>query len=156
MLGTSSAHPKILEHDFEPSNYTVADAFCGAGGISVGARDARLHIKWAFDHDEDAIDTYALNHGRVTCLQISAETFLEEAEFAYGKLYVLHLSPPCQGFALASLACRGSPQSGDINNKCMTFVDAIVEKVETRIVTFEEIPRFSLDTENILRQWCAT
>ena len=65
MLGTSSAHPKVLEHDFEPSNYTFADGFCGAGGTSVGARDAGLHIKWAFDHDGDAIDTYALNHGRV-------------------------------------------------------------------------------------------
>ena len=140
MLGISSAQPKVLEHDSEPPNYTFADAFCGAGGTSVGARDAGLHIKWAFDHDGDAIDTYALNHGRDTCLQISAERFLKEAEVAYGKLYVdvLHLSPPCQGFALA---CKGSPQSGEINNKCMTYVDAIVEKVKPRIVTFEEVPQ---------------
>ena len=140
MLGTSSAQAKVLEHDSEASHYTFADAFCGAGGTSIGARDAGLHIKWAFDHDGDAIDTYALNHGRDTCLQISAERFLEEAEVAYGKLYVefLHLSPPCQGFALA---CRGSPQTGEINNKCMTYVDAIVEKVKPRIVTFEEVPQ---------------
>ena len=138
MLGTSSAQPKVLEHDSEPSHYTFADAFCGAGGRSVGARDAGLHAKWAFDHGGDAIDTYALNHGRDTCLQISAERFLEGAGVAYGKLYVdvLHLSPPCQGFALA---CRGSPQSGEINNKCMTYVDAILEKVKPRIVTFEEV-----------------
>lgn len=140
MLGTSSAQPKVLEHHSEPSHYTFADAFCGARGMSIGARDGGLHIKWAFDHDGDAIDTYALNHGRDTCLQISAELFLEEAEVAYGKLYVdvLHLSPPCQGF---ELACRGTPQSGEINNKCMTYVDAIVEKVKPRIVTFEEVPQ---------------
>ena len=143
MLGTSSAHPKVLEHDFEPSNYTFADGFCGAGGTSVGARDAGLEIKWAFDHDGDAIDTYALNHGRVRNLQISARKFLEEAEVADGKSYVdvLHLSPPCQGFALAALACRVSPQSGEINNKGMTYGDAIVKKVKPRIVTFEEVPQ---------------
>ena len=140
MLGTSSAQPKVLlEHDFEPSHYTFADAFCGAGGTSVGARDAGLHIKLAFDHDGDAIDTYALNHGQGTCLQISVENFVEEAEVAYGKSYVdvLYQSPPCQGFALA---CRGSPHSGKIK-KCMTYVDAIVEKVTPRIVTFEEVPQ---------------
>ena len=140
MLGTSSAQPKVLEHESEPSHYTFADAFCGAGGTSIGARDAGLHIKWAFDHDVNAIDTYALNHGRDTCLQISAGSFLKEAEVACGDLYVdvLHLSPPCQGFALA---CRGTPQSGEINNKCMTYVDAILEKVKPRIVTFEEVPQ---------------
>ena len=140
MLGSSSAQPKVLEHDFEPSHYIFADAFCGAGGTSVGAKDAGLHIKWALDHDGNAIDTYALNHGQHTCLQISAERFLEEAEFAYEESHVdvLHLSPPCQGFALAR---RGTPRSEANNNKCVTSVVAIVEKVKPRIVTFEEVPQ---------------
>ncbi|KAM0802709.1 S-adenosyl-L-methionine-dependent methyltransferase [Usnea florida] len=126
MLRTSSAQPKVLEHDFEPSHYTFADAFCGAGGTSVGARDAGLHIKWAFDYDGDAIDTYVLNHAQDTCLR--AEKFLEEAGFACKESYV-------------NVLHQSSPRSEANNNKCVTSVDTIVEKVKPRIVTFEKVPQ---------------
>lgn len=137
VLGISSAQQIPSEQDIEPKTYTFADAFCGAGGMSIGARDAGLRIEWAFDQDEDAIETYTLNHGANTCKQISAQHFLEAGN-AYGtsKVDILHLSPPCQGFALA---CRGSPRNGEQDNQCMAYVGGIVEKVKPRIVTFEEV-----------------
>lgn len=117
--------------------YTFADTFCGAGGVSSGARDAGLRIEWAFDEDGDAIDTYALNHGKDSCKQMSAETFLKpENTYGTAKVDILHLSPPCQGF---TLACRGSPKNGEKDNECMTYVGGIVKKVKPRIVTFEEV-----------------
>lgn len=37
------------ERSFEQQTYTFADAFCGAGGMSLGARAAGLRLSWAFD-----------------------------------------------------------------------------------------------------------
>lgn len=138
MLEISSAPGTVSEQGIVPQNYTFADAFCGAGGMSIGARDAGLRIEWAFDEDKDAIKTYSLNHGQNACKRISAEEFLNPGN-AYGtsKVDILHLSPPCQGFALA---CRGTPRIGDRDNRCMTYIGAIVKKVQPRIVTFEEVP----------------
>ncbi|KAF6232017.1 hypothetical protein HO173_009854 [Letharia columbiana] len=136
-LNISSAQRSVSEQDIGLRAYTFADAFCGAGGMSIGARDAGLRIEWAFDKDRDAINTYSLNHGNGTCKKMSAESFLE-SENAYGtsKVDILHLSPPCQGF---TLACRGSPRNGERDNECMTYVGKIVGKVGPRIVTFEQV-----------------
>lgn len=66
MLALSSTQRTVSEQSIEPQIYTFADAFCGAGGMSVGAKAAALRIEWAFDEDKDAIDTYSWNHGKDT------------------------------------------------------------------------------------------
>lgn len=137
MLKISPPRRRVSEQGIEPRIYTFADGFCGAGGMSKGAENAGLLIVWAFDQDADAIKTYSLNHGKDSCKQMSAESFLESGN-AYGtsEVDVLHVSPPCQGF---TLACRGLPRNGKKDNKCMTYVGKIVKKVNPRIVTFEQV-----------------
>lgn len=55
--------------------YTFADAFCGAGGMSQGAKDAGFQLAWAFDKWADAVETYCANHGQGVAFQLSAEDF---------------------------------------------------------------------------------
>lgn len=139
MFKTSSSSRTLSEQDMIPQIYTFADAFCGAGGMSIGARDAGLRIEWAFDMDADAVDTYSANQGSCVCARISAQDLLALSpgnEYESSKVDILHLSPPCEGF---SMALRGSPRNGAEDNNCMTYVRGIVEKVKPRIVTFEEV-----------------
>lgn len=139
MFKTSAASRTLSEQDMIPQIYTFADAFCGAGGMSIGARDAGLRIEWAFDMDADAVVTYSANHGSGVCARISARDLLALSpgnKHESSKVEILHLSPPCEGF---SMAARGRPRNGAEDNKCMTYVRGIVEKVKPRIVTFEEV-----------------
>lgn len=43
--------------------YRVNDFFCGAGGISVGFRNAGFNVIWACDFDKYAVETYRKNVG---------------------------------------------------------------------------------------------
>ena len=114
------------ERIIEEKMYTFADAFCGAGGMSLGARDAGLRIRWAFDHNQFAMETYTDNHGRDVGLQMPAEDFeVKASENAEGQFKV-DLSPPCSGFSRAN---RGLPKVPVRTNACTTHVGASLQKV---------------------------
>ena len=137
--GKSSAQRLASKPSIEPRIYTFADAFCGAGGMSIGANDAGLRIRSAFDKNEDAVNTYYWNHGDRICKKISAIKLLvlpPGNRYERSPVDILHLSPPYQGF---SQAARGRPRNGDENNSCMNYVHDIVRKVKPRIVTFEQV-----------------
>ena len=139
MLKSPSPSRKLLERDRVPQTYTFADASCGAGGVSIGAREVGLHLAWAFDKDGDAVDTYNGNHGRFVCERISAQDFLASSlanKYMALKVDILHLCPPCQGF---SRAARGRASNEVEGKECMTYVEGIVEQLKPRIVTFEEV-----------------
>ena len=80
--------------------YTLGDAFCGAGGVSRGAVDAGLHVEWGFDDDEQAMDSYEANFGRLgtDCLREAVFDFLQTPQSVVD---ILHCSPPCQTFSWA-------------------------------------------------------
>lgn len=139
MLKFPSPSRKLLKRDREPETYTFADAFCGAGGVSIAAREAGLHLAWAFDKDRDAVNTYNGNHDTFVCERISAQDFPTSSlanKYKALKVDILHLSPPYQGF---SRAARGRVRNEAEDNECMTSVRGIVERVKPRIVTFEEV-----------------
>ncbi|NJD66938.1 MAG: DNA cytosine methyltransferase [Chloroflexi bacterium] len=86
-------------------NLSVVDLFAGAGGLSVGFRDAGFSILAANDFDENASETFMLNHPETAFLsgpiqRIGAEDFLCAAELRRGELDVLIGGPPCQAFSV--------------------------------------------------------
>lgn len=84
------------------SKFTFADAFCGAGGASQGAKEAELHIVWAIDLDELALDAYSRNHPGALAFPCNAHDFPPKGyEVDELKVDVLHCSPPCQSFSPA-------------------------------------------------------
>ena len=134
------------EIGIEPQSYAFADAFCGAGDMSVGVRDAGLGITCAFDVDADAVDTYTWNHCQRVCGRISAQELLARGpgnRYETAKVDIRHLSPPCQGFTSAA---RGRPRNGEDNNNCMTYVPDTVEKVKPRNRDFRGSARSALQT----------
>lgn len=122
------------EQTSEEEVCTFADAFCGAGGMSLGG----LCISWAFDHDQCVREIYTTNQGRDVIAQMAAEECkLQASESAGGhfKVDTLHLWPPCNAFPRAH---NGFPRAAVKANECKTYVGAIVGTVQPRMVTFEE------------------
>lgn len=122
--------------------YTFADAFCGAGGVSRGAVDAGLNLKWAFDNNAEAIQSYAANFSRfgTDCRHESVDEFISHVmdlpDIEEVRVDVLHISPPCQPFSPAHTV--PSPERDEINQAALPSVWQLVEKLKPRVVTIEE------------------
>lgn len=114
--------------------YTFGDGFCGAGGVSAGASQAGMHLKWAFDKSSHAATTYRLNFPTAMCEESDIFSFLtNDAEFI--RVDVSHGSPPCQTFSPAhTIECAND----DANSACIFSCADLIKKAKPRIHTMEE------------------
>jgi DNA (cytosine-5)-methyltransferase 1 len=87
--------------------FTAVDAFCGAGGLSIGLRKAGFRIRLAFDIDKAAIATVEANSKyldhpsmRADVRQVLKKGLLSTAGLKKGELDLLAGGPPCQGFSI--------------------------------------------------------
>lgn len=81
--------------------FTVADLFCGAGGLSRGLGDAGLITVFAADYDDAAVETYRLNLGdHVHKYDLSKGPLIPAVDVVVG-------GPPCQGFSSAGMRKPG-------------------------------------------------
>ncbi|KAF2966916.1 hypothetical protein GQX73_g6669 [Xylaria multiplex] len=88
----------ILGHD---QSYTADDMCCGAGGASIGIRQAGLRIMLACDSDEAACRTYRKNIPEASLKQMNISYLSGELETPTAHPDILHISPPCQVFSPA-------------------------------------------------------
>jgi len=123
--------------------YTFGDGFCGVGGMSAGARNAGLEVRWAFDGDYDTCVTYAENFHRSDVFSGTVNQYLSLAENSH--VDVLHLSPPCQTFSAAHTVAG---QNDDTNSASLFCIKELLLKVRPRICTIEEVPRFIQGGDN--------
>ena len=82
----------------------MIDVFCGAGGASIGLRDAGFSVKLAIDNNIIATDTYYLNHPELSIDQVlngNIEDF--DSHFLRNKvkekIFLVFGGPPCQGWS---------------------------------------------------------
>lgn len=83
---------------------SMADVFCGAGGASLGFKNAGFAVKLAVDNDRKATDTYYLNNEElsfnqvITCNLRSLDSkFLKKQ--VNEKITLVFGGPPCQGWS---------------------------------------------------------
>lgn len=114
--------------------YTFGDSFCGAGGVSRGAKAAGLRVNWGFDSNKAAIDSYRANFFETSSWCCSADTFATAIPDNV-KVDILHLSPPCQPFSPAHVR---PGQNDDANEAAFFAAEPILKKVKPRIVMVEE------------------
>ncbi|MCL0076985.1 DNA (cytosine-5-)-methyltransferase, partial [Dehalococcoidia bacterium] len=87
------------------SQFTVADLFCGAGGISLGFHDEGFRVVMAVDNDRQTLETYRLNHPwveecNVLCDDLRSLTSKRiRALVGQQKIDVLVAGVPCQGYS---------------------------------------------------------
>jgi DNA (cytosine-5)-methyltransferase 1 len=113
------------------TRWTVADLFCGAGGLSTGFRDAGFDVVHAIDHDAAAVRTYNANVGRHAVLG----EVTEEAEVP--DVAVIAGGPPCQGFSSAGLR-----RAGDARNTLVSCFAQVVARKRPLAFVFENVEGF--------------
>ncbi len=89
------------------NGFSAVDAFCGAGGLSIGLQRAGFDILLAFDLDESAIATVEANRKYLDHPSLCAdvrdvlrEGLLSTTGLIRGQLDLLAGGPPCQGFSI--------------------------------------------------------
>jgi DNA (cytosine-5)-methyltransferase 1 len=97
-------------------NRKVISLFCGAGGCSIGFKQAGYDIIYATDIDEVAVNTYSLNFGGTICecrdiRDINFESLMRKLKLSPGELDFLIGGPPCQGFSSAGSRFLEDPRN---------------------------------------------
>lgn len=123
-----------LSHGSNLSRYTFGDGFCGAGGVSCGARQAGLQISWGFDKSEHAMSSYRRNYPDTICETSEIADFLTNLPEDI-IVDIIHCSPPCQTFSPAKTVAG---PDDDANEACIFSVRQVVERGKPRIFTMEE------------------
>lgn len=114
------------------------DLFCGAGGLSLGLREAGFQIAAAVDNDPVAIRTYNANIGSHVFSspieEISAFDLLTKAGLSPGECTLLAGGPPCQGFSLQRRGSRKDPR----NALVLEFL-RMIEEIRPRFFLMENV-----------------
>ena len=83
------------------------DIFSGAGGLSLGAEMAGIHISHAIEINESAANTFARNHKdaqvhRGDIKDIDPKSLVQDDK----PVFIIMGGPPCQGFSLSNTRTR--------------------------------------------------
>lgn len=118
--------------------YNFIDLFAGAGGLSVGFRNAGFSKVASIEIDEDASDTIKKNFPESThfCGKIEDVTEADLKKAIGDKtIHVVCGGPPCQGFSVAGLRNPHDPR-----NKLFQEFVRVVKYVKPWYVLLENVP----------------
>lgn len=97
--------------------FSVIEAFCGPGGMSLGLQQAGFSVIKAFDIDPPSVATHNRNLGNHAFVgdaqSETASSLLSGTDLEPGDLDLFAGGPPCQGFSKQK---RGA-HLGDLRNE---------------------------------------
>ena len=121
------------------SAFSCVDAFAGAGGLSLGLEWAGFDLTYAFDADETAAATYALNvgpHVEAKLVEaVTATTLREKLPSHIESVDLLAGGPPCQGFSKQK---RGA-HNGDDRNRLVLEFARLIKDVQPKYFLLENV-----------------
>lgn len=114
------------------------DLFCGAGGLSLGLKQAGFRILSAVDNDPDSNWSYNLNHPEVNLPEEDIRELKGEDLMAgyKGRLTMLAGCPPCQGFT----RLNETSEKNDPRNGLILEYMRLVTELKPLVVFFENVP----------------
>jgi DNA (cytosine-5)-methyltransferase 1 len=121
------------------------DLFAGAGGMSLGARQAGIDVQIVVEADKYAAQTYRRNHNPSVCLHQGDIRSFDKVDINNpdNKNVILFGGPPCQGFSTSNQKTRNSKNP---TNWLFTEFLRVVELYEPEWIVFENVKGI-LETE---------
>lgn len=112
------------------------DLFSGAGGMTVGLKQAGFNVIGAIEINDTAHETYTINHPEVQCLKTDIKAvdpikWMKDLNLNQGDLDLLAGCPPCQGFSTLRTRKKTNSVDDDRNNLIwdyLRFVEAFLPK----------------------------
>lgn len=100
------------------TKYNTIDAFCGAGGLSLGLTNSGYNMLCSFDFDAKCIETLKLNNKYLAhdVRQLDIADVLKHDPCKFfkvkkGELFLLAGGPPCQGFSIQRIGDDSDPRN---------------------------------------------
>lgn len=124
------------------------DLFCGAGGLTLGLKQAGFDVVGAIDIDEAACDSYKMNHPEVNLWdtdikELTGKDVLNKLKIKPGELDLLAGCPPCQGFS-SIRTLNGGPAEDERNDLVFEFLRLVTE-LRPKSIMMENVPGLAKD-----------
>lgn len=134
------------------TKYTAIDLFCGAGGLSLGFKQAGFQMLAGIDANEPALNTYEYNMGGALALNedlFKVDDSLDDIAKKIGtkNIDVIIAGPPCQGFSLT-----GSRDLNDTRNKLYLAVVKAVRYFKPKAFLIENVPGMATLYKGVVKE----
>lgn len=122
------------------------DLFSGVGGMSLGASQSGVSIKYAVEIDKHAAETFNLNHQGVKLLHkdIKDVNMSDFPDLDRTEPLIVFGGPPCQGFSTSN---RKNRNLSNENNWLFEEYLRLIGEIKPEWIVFENVKGI-LDTEN--------
>lgn len=129
--------------------FTAIDLFCGAGGLTLGLKNAGFKVIAGVENNPIASESYKINHPEVKVFERDIRTLqgaeiLGELKLERGELDLLAGCPPCQGFSTQRTRNKVSSIKDERNDLLFEFL-RIVEITLPKTVMLENVPGLAKD-----------
>lgn len=135
-----------MDSEFLSKSVGILDLFSGVGGLSYGMtqHSDKFTIEGAIDFDEDAVNTFNLNHSSSIAYQkdlteYTPEMFLSENTISKDDIDVICGGPPCKGFS--SIRPGRSEKNRDDRNYLYQFYFNYIESFNPNVFVMENVPQ---------------
>ena len=126
---------------------TFIDLFAGAGGLSLGFREAGFRPVFAVEHDKASAESYGANFPEATVFNgdiESIESFPDMEGLWDVTVDLVIGGPPCQGFSPLGKMTVSKGRKGRheiMNALCMRLLQA-VQQLRPKAFVMENVPQF--------------
>jgi len=114
------------------------DIFAGAGGLTIGAKWAGIHVRHAVELDANAFHTYQSNNNEVAALNKSVKN-IERSDFynlQNSEQLIVFGGPPCQGFSISNSRTRNTANQ---ENWLFLHMIKIASDINAEIILMENV-----------------
>jgi DNA (cytosine-5)-methyltransferase 1 len=116
------------------------DLFCGAGGMTLGAVQAGIDVKFAIEYDRYAAETYSFNNPKIKVLNEDIRKIKEiPVKRKKNEQLVVFGGPPCQGFSTSNQRTRNKQNP---NNWLFSEFVRIIKLTNPEWIVFENVKGF--------------
>jgi DNA (cytosine-5)-methyltransferase 1 len=128
---------------------TAIDLFCGAGGLTLGLKQAGFKVLVGVEVDFVAAETYRMNHSDSICLeqdirQVDPLVLMKMLGLVEGQLTLLAGCPPCQGFSTLRTKKKSCSVDDDRNELLFEYL-RFVEAFRPQALMMENVPALLKD-----------